>query len=191
MTYNRVRPLLECDAILVNFISGQDIRLAALERLRKEYDGLIYMDIHSLTLGRKKTPGGVARFLRRPRYWRRYAACADILQVNRGEFELLAGCAFDRKTAYGFFTKELPSAQALIVTLGSDGCLVVSRRGPKIIGRMVSSPPVRKVFDTTGCGDIFAAGFLIEYMKSENFIRAASEGNCLAAQRCGVKGEIF
>ncbi|MCP4568268.1 MAG: carbohydrate kinase family protein [FCB group bacterium] len=191
LSCGRVKPLLECDAVLVNFISGRDIKLVALERFRSEYNGLIYMDIHSLMLGRKKISGGVARYLRRPRYRRRYAACADILQVNQVEFELLAGCDFERKTAVSFFKRELPTAKALIITLGADGCLAVYRRGTRIIGRMVSSPQVRRVFDTTGCGDIFAAGFLIEYLMSDSFIRAASEGNRLAAQRCGEKGKIF
>ncbi|MCK5127442.1 MAG: hypothetical protein KAR42_14395 [candidate division Zixibacteria bacterium] len=46
--YNQVKPLLDCDAILVNFISGRDIKLPALEKLRANYTGMIYMDIHSL-----------------------------------------------------------------------------------------------------------------------------------------------
>ena len=190
LNYSLVKRLLNCDVVLVNFISGRDIKLSALERLRREFGGLIYMDIHSLTLGRVKTRGGYRRFLRKPRYWKRYAACADILQVNLIEFELMAGCGFGREAACDFLERELPRARGLIITLGAEGCLVVYRRG-RIISRRIPAPTIKMVYDTTGCGDIFAAGFLTKYLRTKSFIKGAANGNRLASARCEMMGKIF
>jgi len=191
LTYSRVRPLRSCDLILVNFISGPDIKLAALEKLRRNYSGLIYIDIHSLTLGRRKVPDGFRRFLRRPRYWRRYVACADILQLNEGEFGLLSGREFSNKAARDFFILETDSLTCLVITRGLNGTHLVYIREEKIVSRNVKPDPVQRVYDTTGCGDIFGAGFIVEYLKSGSLIKAARNGNRLAAERCRIKGNIF
>lgn len=191
LTYARIKPLLECDLVLVNFISGPDIKLSALERFRKSYTGAIYMDIHSLTLGRKKAPGGYRRFLRRPRYWKRYAACADILQINETEFELLCGQEFSRKNATSFVTEHLNHLKCLAVTRGVKGSLLVLRKNRRLYSREIPPVTVSRVQDTTGCGDIFGAGFVAEYLRSRSFIKAAQNGNRLAADRCRKKKAMF
>jgi sugar/nucleoside kinase (ribokinase family) len=50
---------------------------------------------------------------------------------------------------------------------------------------------IRRVYDTTGCGDIFGAGFVAEYLRTRNPVNAARNGNRLAAARCRKKGRIF
>lgn len=191
LTYFRIKPLLDCDLVLVNFISGPDVRLSALEKFRENYDGIIYMDIHSLTLGRRKVPGGYRRHLRRPRYWQRYAACADILQINEGEFELLSGQEFTLETGIDFVGDNLNSLRCLTVTRGASGCSLIFREDGFLLGRNVPARKVGKVYDTTGCGDVFGAGFIREYLKSKDFIKAARSGNRLAAERCGRKRKMF
>jgi hypothetical protein len=189
LTFARVKPVTNADLILVNFISGKDISLAALERLRAEYSGTIYMDIHSLTLGRRQVKGGVHRVLRRPRYFSRYAACADILQINKAEFEILSGQELTDRNLLLFFAS-LKHLRCLIITLGAAGSAVVYKDQAPVLA-LVPPVPVARVHDTTGCGDIFAAGFIIEYLQSKNFIRAAQNGNRLASSRCRIRGKMF
>jgi hypothetical protein len=190
LTFRRVAPLLDSDLILVNFISGWDITLPALELLRRRYTGTIYIDIHSLTLGRKKVPGGFRRHLRRPRFWRRYAECADILQVNQAEFEVLSAMAFSPDNARRFLAEDLPSVRCLCLTLGRRGSLVLER-SREIRAHLVPAKEVLRPCDTTGCGDIFAAGFIAQYLTTGDVLAAAVHGNRLAAARCRTRGPIF
>lgn len=191
LTWLRVKPLLTADLILINFISGRDIGLTTLEKLRRSYPGPIYMDIHSLTLGRKKAAGGFHRFLRRPRYWQRYAACADILQMNRIEFELLSGRPLSETNAVDFVRRHLPRVQCLLVTLGREGVLVASRTDGRLRVLRVPVREVKHPYDTTGCGDIFAAGFILEYLRTHDVVASARRGNILAASRCRLPGAVF
>ena len=191
LTYSRLEPLLDCDLVLINFISGPDVRLAALEKFRQNYDGIIYMDIHSLTLGRTRVPGGYRRHLRRPRYWKRYAACAAVLQVNETEFQLLSGREFSLETGIDFVADNLEDLKCLAVTQGASGCSIIYRANGLLLGRSIPAMKVETVYDTTGCGDIFGAGFVVEFLISGNYSLAAQYGNCLAGERCGIKEKIF
>lgn len=192
LTFTRLRPIRDCDLVVVNFISGADVTLAALEKFRSWYPGIIYMDIHSHTLGKRKVAGGHRRHLRRPPNWRRYIACADILQVNAVEFELLSGVPPSRRAAGDFFEGEAGHLKCLIVTLGSDGCLI-TYRGQKgmIATRRIKAVDIRRVYDTTGCGDIFGAGFVAEYLRTGRPVKAARHGTRLAGERCRKRGRIF
>lgn len=191
LTWSRVKPLLTADLILVNFISGRDIGLTALEKLRRAYAGPIYMDIHSLTLGRKTVAGGYHRFLRRPRHWKRYAACADILQMNRVEYELLSGEPLSKNGAAAFVRRHLPRLSCLVVTLGREGALLVRRDGRERRVRFIPVKEVKNPYDTTGCGDIFAAGFIVEYLRTGDAVASVRRGSALAASRCRLPGPIF
>lgn len=78
----------------------------------------------------------------------------DILFANEAEIQTLADTS-DRDAAVAAIQEKVP---LLVVTCGADGALAVEQ------GRRVSVPIARigrGVVDTTGAGDLFAAGFLI------------------------------
>jgi sugar/nucleoside kinase (ribokinase family) len=68
--------------------------------------------------------------------------------------------------------------QLAIVTVGARGCLVVTPDG------VLHSPaePVERVLDTTGAGDLFAAGFLYAYTRSMSLSDCARIGSIAAAE---------
>jgi sugar/nucleoside kinase (ribokinase family) len=145
---------------MVNFISGRDVGLRALEKIRAEYTGLIYMDIHSLTLG-LRTNG--ERYLRKPSNWKRYAACADYLQMNGEEYKLLTGLIPSPQTLRLFPDQE--SRKALLVTMGNKSTLAGYRTLSETKYRSFAVPKVKRPVDTTGCGDVFGAAFAAMILK--------------------------
>jgi sugar/nucleoside kinase (ribokinase family) len=65
-----------------------------------------------------------------------------------------------------------------LVTRSSDGALVV--QGGEV--RSVEASPVREVLDTTGAGDLFAAGFLAGHARGLDNITSARLGALAAAE---------
>jgi sugar/nucleoside kinase (ribokinase family) len=107
------------------------------------------------------------------RYKEMLAECQfDIIFPNLEEGTLLTGCDAPHNMA-----AELLSISPLVVlTLGSQGSLVATREGMVA----VDAEPVEVVRDATGGGDAFAAGFVIEYLRSRDLLSAARAGNRLA-----------
>ncbi len=65
-----------------------------------------------------------------------------------------------------------------VITVGADGCMVVTRDD------VLHAPaqPVDKVLDTTGAGDLFAAGFLYGYTRRRSLADCAHYGAIAAAE---------
>jgi sugar/nucleoside kinase (ribokinase family) len=76
----------------------------------------------------------------------------DILFANEGEITTLMGTE-DFDAAVNAAAAQVPT---LVVTRGADGAVAI-QNGERA---HVSAEPVAKVLDTTGAGDLFAAGFL-------------------------------
>jgi sugar/nucleoside kinase (ribokinase family) len=65
-----------------------------------------------------------------------------------------------------------------VVTTGPKGCLVVTPDGVMF----EAAQPVDRVLDTTGAGDLFAAGFLFGYTRSMTLSECARIGSIAAAE---------
>ena len=77
----------------------------------------------------------------------------DVLFANETELKSLYQTA-DFTTAAAALREE---ARLAVVTRSEHGCLVVNSRGSETVPAF----PVERVVDTTGAGDLFAAGFLV------------------------------
>lgn len=77
----------------------------------------------------------------------------DILFANQAEVEALAGVPH-LETAVASIA---PKVNSLVVTRSEDGALA-ARAGQRAD---VPAEPIQKLVDTTGAGDLFAAGFLV------------------------------
>lgn len=178
----QLQRVVDAELILVNFISGADISGRNLRWLRDHCDGEIFLDFHSRTLGRRRDG---SRFLRRPGDWKEYLACADIAQMNELEFELLSERKADKASCTEFLKRQPGHTRCLIVTCGARGCFILQRSGPTIRFASIPAPSVTKVVDTTGCGDIFSAGFIVNYLATGNEVAAARYATRLASRRVG------
>lgn len=154
----QLKLVIDADWILVNFISGGDITARTLRWLRDKTRANIHIDFHSRTLGRRRDG---SRFLRRPADFRETCACADYLQMNELEFELLSGNPASPQNCRDFITRYSPGGlKALMVTLGGNGCLLTSKASKSLRSIRIPARSVRLVRDPTGCGDIFSASVI-------------------------------
>lgn len=187
LSFSRVEPFLDCDLILVNFISGLDISAGTLRRIRKSTDALMFVDIHSLTLGIRRDG---RRFLRTPRSWRDYVRQADFLQANSAEFHVLSGIGLNSSNRIRDFGKYILSLgpKAVLLTLGQEGAAMVYRHGKGCRLKKEKGIRVQAFKDATGAGDVFSAGFLIRHLESGNLTRSLDFANRVAAEKCKVSG---
>lgn len=186
LTFHHIEPFLDCDFLLINFISGHDLNLSTLKRIRHHFKGTIFVDIHSLTLG-ISTDG--QRIPRRPDEWTEWVRQADICQLSLDESRILAGRALHTDDEVAQFAKQLLTIgpRIVLITLGPKGSFVASRSES---GTALEHCPANtvSVVDTTGCGDIFSAGFISEYIRSRDPMTANRFANRVAAANCTLRG---
>ncbi len=176
LPYDVLEIILDNAAILVNMISGWDIRFADYRRLRHIYPGTIALDVHSLLLGRE---GDGRRFFRYNPEVIQWIREADIIQLNEPEFRSIAQNQSDLQ----FFQQNscFKEQNILNLTRSHHGSTTVYQEGRHVL-RLDQTPPGQiDVVDPIGCGDAFMAGFLIEYLKSQDIHEAAKCANRIAA----------
>lgn len=98
----------------------------------------------------------------------------DLVFANEAELHSLYQTA-DFDTAVAALRQD---ARLAVVTRSEKGCLVVSREET----RAVHAFPVERVVDTTGAGDLFAAGFLFGLARGSDHTTAARLGALAAAE---------
>lgn len=190
LRFDDVMGLLNCDAVLLNFISGRDVDLRSMGKFRRLFKGIIYTDIHSYTLG-KKADG--RRFLRVPPHWTTVVKYSDLIQMNRRELQLLCG---DRpgndmtaKQNLRRLKSRLKAAKVdinrkkILVTDGARGCYLYNphRDRPELTFFDTEREGVRG--DTTGCGDCFGAAFLADFIMNSDISHAIKAGHRAARHR--------
>lgn len=75
-----------------------------------------------------------------------------------------------------------------VITRGPLGPVTVYRKDRETRAIAIPSEPAREVVDTTGCGDAFAAGFVVEYAATKDPVGATRLANRVASVNCTVAG---
>jgi sugar/nucleoside kinase (ribokinase family) len=102
------------------------------------------------------------------------ARMVDILFANESELKSLYQTA-DFNTAVTALGRE---AVLGVVTRSEHGCLIVAHDGVEAVAAF----PVERVVDTTGAGDLFAAGFLAGLARGADEVTSARLGAIAAAE---------
>ncbi|MFL6802081.1 MAG: adenosine kinase [Sphingomicrobium sp.] len=102
------------------------------------------------------------------------AGTADILFGNEDEIRHLTGCAAVEDCIAALSSK----VRTLVITRGPDGALAVEGRANVAIG----AAPVERIVDTTGAGDLFAAGFLSARCRGHDLKACLEAGSLCAAE---------
>jgi sugar/nucleoside kinase (ribokinase family) len=98
----------------------------------------------------------------------------DILFANQAEIEAMAGVPH-LETAVNAFKDKV---ETLVVTRSDEGALA-TRSGERA---EVVAEPIRELVDTTGAGDLFAAGFLLGYARGKTLEQSLKLGAIAAAE---------
>ncbi len=186
-TWLGMRPLIEgLDALYVNFISGFELDIETTQLLRQHFKGVMYGDLHSLTLAVQ--PGGL-RTMRPLPDVAAWCRCFDLVQVNEDELAMMAPDPMALAA-----TALANGVRCLSVTMGPRGAVYFARgdydglRGPDGTVQLDGGParaaaraaivsgvgggapgPLRTALipavrvdvsdggDPTGCGDVWGA----------------------------------
>jgi len=158
------------DGILINMITGFDIKIEQLKEIRKNYNGIIYFDVHTFSRGLDENYQREFRIIPGFNEW---AECIDLIQANEMEFKTL----FDMKNETEIIDELFKSGvKQVIITKAGKGAEVYINDSGKT--RSLSEDALQvKVVNKVGCGDVFGAVYFYLYIKENNEERALKLAN--------------
>jgi hypothetical protein len=171
--FQRIKPHLDVDGILINMTSGQDISLETLDEIRMAVraDGIpIHLDFHNLTTAVND------RFerVRRPLVeWRRWAFMMDTIQCNEEEIAGLTLEGLAEPATVGHMMTL--GVKGVVVTRGAKGVTVYSSQHKNVSREDIPVPAGSKPRSDVGLGDIFGAAFWFHYRKTRDLLGSATE----------------
>jgi hypothetical protein len=204
--WSALEPLLaraRLDALYVNFLSGCEVDLATMQRVRAAFDGPIYSDLHMLLWRADATGLRSLRPLAEAAAWCR---CIDCIQVNEDEMAMLAP---DPDALAGLALSA--GACCTLVTLGPRGVVYHAapgferladlphdrgRRQPRVDvpgglhGVLLPSDAVRTGpdVDPTGCGDVWGATAFARLLAGDALPDALRTANRAAGRNAAYHG---
>lgn len=192
-TWAELEPRLEgLEALYVNLISGFELELETARRLRRDFMGPIYGDLHSLLLGPPIEDGPrLPRPLDRRDEWLRVF---DVIQANEVELALVAGDDDPWDVAREAVVR---GAGAVLITLGPGGATwIAGSDRPRPWEGTATSPITRTVpvetpwpeGDPTGCGDVWGATCFVELLSGRKISDAVARANRAAARNATHRG---
>jgi sugar/nucleoside kinase (ribokinase family) len=182
--FNRIKPYLDGDGVLINMVSGSDITLETLDYIRMEIRERripIHFDFHSLTLG---IDNEFKRFPRPLTDWRRWCFMLNSVQMNEAEAAGLSAERYDETTLTNHLMPLM--VETLLITRGKNGVTAIVQDIHKKLTRQdFPGITVAQPTHAVGCGDVFGAAFFYQYLRSKNSFAAAEFANNAAALNAG------
>ena len=181
-TYSRITANIEIplsgleqfDGILINMITSYDISLIQLRELRKNYDGLIYFDVHTLSRG---IDNNLNRYFRPIKNFDEWVRNIDILQANVSELQTLTHKKLEKDIVEILFSY---GVKQVIVTKSAEGATVYFKIDNNI--KSINRDAIKvKTINKVGCGDVFGAVYFYNYIKNKNIHAALDKATLYAA----------
>jgi sugar/nucleoside kinase (ribokinase family) len=153
--------LISFDGILINMITGFDITLDQLIQIRKNFSGIIFIDIHTLSRGLTKDFKREFRLIPEFESW---IKCLDIIQVNQSELYTLSHKKNEMEIVEELFSL---GVKIICVTKGEFGARVYCKNQNEIASYFVAAKKINNP-NVIGCGDVFGASFFYSYIRNKN-----------------------
>jgi sugar/nucleoside kinase (ribokinase family) len=161
------------EGILINMITGYDISLYQLKELRKNYNGSIYFDVHTLSRG---VDENLNRNFRPIKNFDEWAVNIDILQANKSELMMLSKMNDEISIIKNLLECGI---QQVIVTRSINGATVYFKDSEAFSS--ISRDAIRvNAINKVGCGDVFGAVYFYNYIKNKNIHAALEFANICA-----------
>jgi hypothetical protein len=186
--------LKDADAVLVNMISGMDITIKTFKELCSVFPGFIHIDIHNLVMMHK--PSG-ERIHKPIENWSEWCSLSDTVQMNELEItNLTSENLKEYQIAEKILTGSSRKVKGLIVTRGTKGVTgftleVKNYKDEKYfdIQRQDLNSIENPIYiDATGCGDVFASAFTLDYSKKRDFAKGLHYANRIASYKSSLGG---
>lgn len=161
------------DGIFLNMITGFDITLDDLLKLRKTFSAPIYIDLHSMCRG---VGEGYKRHFRLIPDFRKWAENVDIIQCNENEIFTTSEKKNEQEIALEILNF---GPKFLIVTKGALGVRLYWMKGNDLCSYFVPALNVEAV-NKVGCGDVFGSAFFYSFIKTGDAIASLKYGNTAA-----------
>lgn len=149
------------DGIMINMITGFDITLQQLQRIREKCDGIIFMDIHTLSRGVDKDQSRNFRLIPDFKSW---AECIDVIQVNQNEIYTLFPLISEQEIAKKVIDT---GVKILCVTKGELGAKIYYVNDKEMSSFYISAKKIKDPV-SVGCGDIFGSAFFYNYIRNHD-----------------------
>jgi hypothetical protein len=180
--WENIKQFSQADFFIINMITGWDLSLEAYQKLSGKNYSKMYLDVHFLVMG---TDQYGKRYPHRPDNIIQWLRGARFIQMNQREFGIINTEGLGEST---FFEKYLQPDQYLIVTFAGKGANVIFRKNNMTRNRHFPAVSVEKIEDVTGCGDVFGAGFVWNYLQSNDVYKSIEYANLAAGAKCYLRG---
>jgi sugar/nucleoside kinase (ribokinase family) len=173
---NLILPKKDLDrfnGILINMITGYDLSLLQLKELRKNYSGIIYFDVHTLS---RSVDNKLNRIFKPIKNFSEWAKCIDILQTNESELKTLSNKSKEITIVEELFSYGI---KQIVLTRSEKGATVFCNENDSIKSSHINALQVNTI-NKVGCGDVFGAVYFYNCIKNNKIQLALEQANLYA-----------
>ena len=186
------RALPGLDALLLNMISGVDITLETLRKIKRNFANYTHIDVHNIVI-RREPEGRAVR--QSPYNWEEWCTQCDTIQMNEPEINVMTG---EKLNEYQIAERILTpgngrGVKSLVVTRGKSGVSLYQKKEKQVLNEKFTEidktdvPAAERANfrDSTGCGDVFASAFFYKNAvnKCADFLKAFKFANRIAGMK--------